>query len=232
MVLPPWYMFKTHGLVMLLYGNTSWVCYTQWYMLGMIIIIVYHGIKESRCTCQSNQRTADNNTIIWENMIWMFWSKINKNANACKSWGITSPSRLKAEIMWDDDNQWFRADHLFISPAKPAGLSREALAHTHQCFTVSPCVRLEDEVTRTCKAVQINSDQYSSIIDIDESEGYIRRCYGRRPIAAHVDDVTRRVLATSGGKETLNAFLFPTSHRKCVIVMRTTTTMKRHQHFY
>lgn len=43
----------------------------------------------------------------------------------------------------------------------------------------------------------------------------IRRCYGRRPIAAHVDDVTRCVLATSSGKETLNAFLFLASHRKC-----------------
>lgn len=36
----------------------------------------------------------------------------------------------------------------------------------------------------------------------------IRRCYGRRLIAAHVDDVTRRVSATSSGNRRRQRMLF------------------------
>lgn len=60
---------------------------------------------------------------------------------------------------------------------------------------------------RTFKAVRINSDQYSIINDIVKSD-VIRRCFGRRPIAAHVNDVTRSFLATSTGKETMLFFVF------------------------
>lgn len=63
---------------------------------------------------------------------------------------------------------------------------------------------------RTFKGVRINSDQYSTINDIVKSD-VIRRCFGRRPIAAHVNDVTRSFLATSSGRETLNAVFFFTT---------------------
>lgn len=101
--------------------------------------------------------------------------------------------KKKNNVKCEHDSQWFRSDRLMYTAIQQNTQAFETLAHKerrHLRFTVSPCVGLKGTVCRSFREVRINYDINILLLKIPKKVRVIRRCYGRKPNAAHVYDVT------------------------------------------